>query len=72
MQRFLRGETFAMLDWRSKAPWRLPENSRNQLEKGASVMSNETKSLYEDGVIFDEVEIEEAEEVIAPGLALGS
>jgi hypothetical protein len=35
-------------------------------------MSNETKSLYEDGVIFDEVEIEEAEEVIAPGLALGS
>jgi hypothetical protein len=30
-------------------------------------MSNENKSLYEDGVIFDEIEMEEAEQVIAPG-----
>jgi len=34
-------------------------------------MSDERKNLYEDGVIFDEIEIEEVEEIIAPGVALG-
>jgi len=34
-------------------------------------MSNEQPSLYEDGVIFDEIEIEETEDVIAPGTILG-
>jgi hypothetical protein len=34
-------------------------------------MSEENRSLYEGGVIFDEIEIEEAEQVIAPGIALG-
>jgi hypothetical protein len=33
-------------------------------------MSNENLSLYEHGVIFDEIEIEEAEQVIAPGIAI--
>jgi len=40
-------------------------------QKGASVMSDEVVDLYEGGVIFDEIEIEEAEEVIAPGFTLG-
>jgi hypothetical protein len=35
-------------------------------------MSNEKVNLYEGGVIFDEIEIEEAEEVIAPGLVLSN
>ena len=34
-------------------------------------MSDEVVDLYEGGVIFDEIEIEEAEEVVAPGTALG-
>ena len=34
-------------------------------------MSDEVVDLYEGGVIFDEIEIEEAEEVIAPGFTLG-
>jgi len=35
-------------------------------------MSNETLSLHEDGVIFDELQIEEAEEVIAPSIVLSN
>lgn len=31
-------------------------------------MINERTNLFEEGVIFDEIEIEEVEEVIAPAL----
>jgi hypothetical protein len=33
-------------------------------------MSDEKLSLFEDGVIFDEIEVEEVEEVIAPATFL--
>jgi hypothetical protein len=33
-------------------------------------MKDEAPKLYEDGVILDEMELEELEEVIAPGRAL--
>jgi hypothetical protein len=33
-------------------------------------MSDKEMNLYEGGVIFDEIEIEEAEEIIAPSTAL--
>jgi hypothetical protein len=57
----------------SKAPWQLPEAATIKvIRKGASVMSNEKQSLYEGGVIFDEIEMEEAEQVIAPAILLSN
>jgi hypothetical protein len=39
-------------------------------EEGDEVMKDEAPKLYEDGVIIDEMELEELEEVVAPGRAL--
>jgi hypothetical protein len=38
--------------------------------EGDEVMKDEAPKLYQDGVIIDEMELEELEEVVAPGRAL--
>jgi hypothetical protein len=52
--------------------WReLVRQARSKLkQKGASVMSDEVVDLYEGDVIYDEIEVEEAEQVIALGIIL--
>jgi hypothetical protein len=40
------------------------------LRRREEQMKDEAPKLYEDGVILDEMELEELEEVIAPGRAL--
>jgi hypothetical protein len=34
-------------------------------------MINERTEIFEEGVIFDDMDIEEMEEIVAPGLILG-